>query len=185
MLRGFLAVLLLASAFVLWMFGISPASADHCPDWAAACTHPWAGEGVPPSVRRGRYMRHTHTGGSARSVSTAGMPAPLVAAIDSVQRQCPGFRVISGFRRGARVRGSGRASLHASNRAADIAGGSFQCAYRVLADFQGGLSIDATAVKPPHVHLSWAPGSSEFGRRFAHYHGRPGRHAKRVRLARR
>jgi hypothetical protein len=100
------------------------------------------------------------------SVSTAGLPRPLVAAIHRVQTACPGFRVISAFRPGARIRGSGRLSLHARNRAADIAGGNYRCAYRVLAGFPGGISTDAWRVK--HIHLSWNPGGQEWGLRFAH-----------------
>lgn len=181
-MRAAIAVAALVGAFLLVMFGISPASADHCPDWAAACLHPFAGGATAPAPgRRG----HGVAARGRVGVATTGMPAQLVAAIAGVQRACPGFRVISGYRRGARVRGSGRPSLHASNRAADIAGGDFACAYGVLAGFAGGMTTDAHRVRPPHIHLSWAPGSGEFGRRFAHHYGRPGRHAKRVRLARR
>jgi hypothetical protein len=100
------------------------------------------------------------------SVSTAGLPRPLVAAIRRVQVACPGFRVISAFRPGARVRGSGRLSLHARHRAADIAGGNYRCAYRVLAGFPGGMSTDAGRIR--HIHLSWEPGGREWGLRFAH-----------------
>jgi hypothetical protein len=187
MLRGFLAVLLLVSVFLLFLCGVSvPAKADHCPDWAAACTHPFAGGVTAAASAPGRRARGRDRAARPRAgVSTAGMPPQLIAAIADVQRQCPGFRVTSGFRRGARVRGSGRPSLHASNKAVDIAGGSFTCAYAVLAGFGGGMTTDAHRVRPPHIHLSWAPGSGEFGRRFAHFHGRPGRHARRVRLARR
>jgi hypothetical protein len=100
------------------------------------------------------------------SVSTAGLPGPLVAAIRRVQAACPGFRVISAFRPGARIRGSGRLSLHARHKAADIAGGNYGCAYRVLARFPGGMTTDAARAK--HIHLSWDPGGREWGLRFAH-----------------
>lgn len=169
-MRAFIATLAFASAFLLVLFGLTsrPARADHCPDWAASCAHPWAGQRIVPRVHR----------------DARGLPGPLAAAITNVQRQCPGFRVISAFRRGARVRGSGRPSLHASGRAADIAGGEFGCAYRVLAGFAGGMTTDAHRVRPNHIHLSWAPGGAEFGRRFAHRGGsRAGR--ARVHLARR
>lgn len=182
-MQGIIAALALAGAFLLFLSGVSsrPAKADHCPDWARTCVHPFEAV-TPATARRARAGRHVEH----RSLPTAGLPAPLITAIADVQRQCPGFRVISTFRRGARVRGSGRPSLHASNRAADIAGGDFGCAYRALAGFQGGVTTDAHRVRPPHIHLSWAPGSGEWGRRFAHYGGRKTRHARRsARLARR
>lgn len=110
-------------------------------------------------------LRHRHAV-PRNSVSTAGLPRPLVAAIHRVQAACPGFRVISAYRPGARIRGSGRLSLHARNKAADIAGGNYRCAYRVLAGFPGGMTTDAGRAK--HIHLSWDPGGREWGLRFAH-----------------
>ncbi len=123
-------------------------------------------------------VRHHHYAVRRNSVSTAWLPGPLVAAIRRVAVYCPGFHVISAFRPGARVRGTGRLSLHARHRAADIAGGSYGCAYRVLRDFPGGLSIDAGRTR--HIHLSWDPGGREWGMRFAHGgHRRYARHARR------
>ena len=122
--------------------------------------------------RTARPLRSRTLVGYARSlargpsVSTAGLPRPLVTVIARVQSRCPGFRVISAFRIGARVRGSGRLSLHALHRAADIAGGNYRCAYGVLAGFPGGVTTDAWRVK--HIHLSWHPGGREWGLRFAH-----------------
>lgn len=154
----FLAVL--TAAFVMSM---GAAGADqHCPAWARSCGK---AEAVP-----------VHRAG--RSVSTAGLPGPLLAAIASVQRACPGFRVISAHRPNARVRGPGRRSLHAVGRAADIAGGNYACAYRVLAGFPGGVSTDPGRVR--HIHLSYAPGGQEWGARFRHY--RPARKRRHARL---
>lgn len=74
--------------------------------------------------------------------------------------------MISTFRPGARVAGTGRTSLHASHRAADFVVRSWHCAYAALRGFPGGLSTDPGRVG--HVHASWAPGGREWGARFAH-----------------
>ena len=103
------------------------------------------------------------------SVSIAGLPGPLVHAINQVQAACPGFRVISAFRPNARIAGTGRRSLHADNKAADIAGPNYPCAYRVLAGFPGGVSTDAYRMS--HIHLSYDSGGREWGSRFAHGSG--------------
>lgn len=119
-------------------------------------------------VRAGRdaaHMRGAHT-------STAGLPAPLVNALAQVKGACAGFRIVSTFRPGAVVRGTGRPSLHASHRAADFAVTRWRCAYAALRGFPGGMTTDPGRVG--HVHLSWAPGSHEWGARFAH--GGHGRH---------
>jgi len=86
--------------------------------------------------------------------------------VGRVESACPGFGIISGFRPGAVVAGTHRTSLHALHRAVDIAGGSFRCAYSVLASFAGGMSTDAWRMR--HIHLSWEPGGREWGARFAH-----------------
>lgn len=113
---------------------------------------------------------------SRRYASSAGLPAPLQSALAKVAAACPGFAVISTYRPGARVRGSGRTSLHASYRAADFRVDHWACAYGALAGFAGGMSTDPTRIRPPHIHISWAPGSREFGRHFAHW--QPHRTAK-------
>lgn len=159
--------LCLLSIAMIALGAVQSQADDHCPAWALQCS----GEASPPVV----FAAARHRAGG--SVSTAGLPGPLLAAIAQVQRACPGFRVISTFRRNARVRGSGRRSLHAVGRAADIAGGSYACAYAALKGFAGGVSTDAGRVR--HIHLSWSPGGQEWGARFRHYRG-PARRARRA-----
>ncbi len=112
-------------------------------------------------LHRHRYLRTEH--GNNR---IGGLPGPLAAIIGRIGRACPGFHVISGYRRGARGAGSGRQSLHAIGRAADISGGSYRCAYGVLAGFPGGVSKDGPSMG--HIHVSYDPGGREWGMRFAH-----------------
>jgi hypothetical protein len=109
-------------------------------------------------------------------VSLAGLPGPLIAKVYEIEHGCPGFHVISAFRPGARVRGSGRISLHALHKAADIAGPNYPCAYAHLRDYPGGASIDPYVVH--HIHLSWDPGGREWHARFAHW--QPHHHHYRI-----
>lgn len=112
-----------------------------------------------------------------RALSDAGgLPAELIAKVAQIAGACPGFHIISGFRPGAKVAGTNITSLHAVHRAADIAGGSYGCAYAQLQGWPGGASIDADRVA--HIHLSWAPGSAEWGARFRHGGG-GGHHSHR------
>lgn len=103
----------------------------------------------------------------------------LADKVASVLAACPGSKLVSGYRRGARVRGSGRPSLHSHypSRAADLQGNP-SCIRKAFDGWPGGLSTDYRAVN--HYHASYAPGSREFGSRFAHYRGGRGH-----RLARR
>jgi hypothetical protein len=130
---------------------------------------------VPPA--RGEDIPRTLSGygKSLPGVSLAGVPQPLVEWLHKVRDACPGFKAISACRPGARVRGSGRTSLHASCRAVDFQLSEPACAQRVMAKFPGGMSNDYRRVN--HFHVSWAKGSGEWGARFAHYGGK--RYAKR------
>lgn len=105
--------------------------------------------------------------------SLAGYPAPLANKALEIVRDC-GSRIVSTYRPGARVRGSGRPSLHASKRAVDVAGNP-ECIRRKLAGWRGGVSTDYGAVH--HYHFSYAPGGREWGSRFKHW--KPRRHARR------
>jgi hypothetical protein len=100
--------------------------------------------------------------------SLAGYPAPLVAKVQELKAHC-GARLISAFRPGARIRGSGYPSLHASKRAVDMTGNA-ACIYRHLEDWPGGVSTDYAAVA--HVHISYAPNGQEWGARFSHWRSR-------------
>ena len=100
-------------------------------------------------------------------------PKPLVQLADVIADRCKGFKVISGSRPGAVVAGSGRPSLHSFNKAIDITGKDYKCAYRVIAEakFRGGVSMDAWRVA--HIHISYDDvNGREMGARFQHYRPR-------------
>lgn len=128
-------------------------------------------------VRSGHAQRHGH--GPALSDLT---PA-LAKKVSEIMSACS-TRLISGYRPGARVAGSGHPSLHSvyPSRAADVAGNP-HCIYAHLQGWQGGYSIDYGSVR--HVHLSYSPPGSgylagrEWHARFAHFGG--GHHLTRHR----
>jgi hypothetical protein len=99
-----------------------------------------------------------------------GVHGRLAAKAQEIASQC-GSRVVSGFRPGARVAGSGHPSLHASGRAVDISGNP-RCIYSHLRGWPGGYSIDYGAVR--HVHVSL--GGREDGVRFRHHSAIHARH---------
>lgn len=107
----------------------------------------------------------------------------LASKVAEITSAC-GSKLISDYRPGARVRGSGHPSLHSvyPARAADLKGNP-SCIYAHLRSWQGGYSIDYGRVR--HVHISYSPPGSgplagrEWGRRFAHYGGGHHHHARR------
>ena len=105
-----------------------------------------------------------------RSVNLAHVIGPLASKAAQIVEVC-GSRVISAYRPGARVRGSGQPSLHGQypSRAVDLAGNP-ACIRRHLVGWPGGQSTDYARVG--HYHVSYAPGSGEWGTRFAHYQPR-------------
>lgn len=105
----------------------------------------------------------------AARLSLEGYPAPLIAKVREIEGACPGSKLISAFRPGAVVRGSGRPSLHATKRAADMRGNP-SCIYARLRSWPGGVSTDYAQIR--HVHFSYAPNGREWGARFAHYGSR-------------
>lgn len=111
-----------------------------------------------------------------RGVSTAGMPGALKDVLMKIQIAC-NSQVISGLRPGARVRGSGNISLHASWRAADISMRNYACAYPILAKSPCGYSTDPGRVR--HIHISCSPGTREYGRHFVHWQPGHRRYARR------
>lgn len=114
--------------------------------------------------RHHHHHVHHHHYQIRDTITLAGQPAPLVAKIHEIESAC-GSRVISGFRRGARVAGSGRISNHARNHADDIAGNP-SCIYAHLRGWPGGYSTDYSHVR--HVHISYDR-NHEWGVRFVHY----------------
>ncbi len=108
-------------------------------------------------------------------LSLDGLPYQLTAKIQELESVC-GSRVISAYRPGARVRGSGRLSLHGFHEAADLAGNP-GCIYAHLQGWPGGYSTDYGRVR--HVHISYSPSSGrEMGARFAHYSGHRHHHVR-------
>lgn len=119
------------------------------------------------SVRRYAWHHRHMVRGAQRSrssaVVTAGMPAPLASKVAELRSAC-GSRLISGFRPGAHVAGSGRLSNHARGTAADVQGNP-HCIYAHLHGWPGGYSTDYGRVN--HVHISYDHGH-EWGARFVH-----------------
>lgn len=99
----------------------------------------------------------------------AGVYAPLADKAREIEGSC-GSRVISGVRRGARVAGTRRMSLHAVGRAVDLQGNA-PCIYRLVRDWPGGVSVDYH--RAGHLHLSYSPQDGrEMHARFNHGGGR-------------
>ncbi len=114
----------------------------------------------------------------AKSAKVKDLTPKLADKITSILAACEGSRITSAYRRGARVRGSGRPSLHSKypSRAADLAGNPV-CIRKQLVGWEGGLSTDYARVR--HYHVSYDPNGREWGARFAHYSKRrPGKYAR-------
>jgi len=116
-----------------------------------------------------RHHSHGHRGLARNSADLASVGGTLAAKAREIVASC-GSKVISSFRPGARIAGSGHASMHASGRAVDIRGNP-SCVYGHLQGWRGGYSVDYASVQ--HVHISL--GGHEDGLRFSH-HSRHVRH---------
>jgi hypothetical protein len=116
-----------------------------------------------------RHHSHGHRGPAGNSTDLASVSGTLAAKAREIVASC-GSKVISSFRPGARIAGSGHASMHASGRAVDIRGNP-SCVYGHLQGWRGGYSVDYASVQ--HVHISL--GGHEDGLRFSH-HSRHVRH---------
>ena len=68
-----------------------------------------------------RHHSHGHRGPAGNSTDLASVSGTLAAKAREIVASC-GSKVISSFRPGARIAGSGHASMHASGRAVDIRG---------------------------------------------------------------
>lgn len=119
-----------------------------------------------------------YEGHIAKSAKLKDLTPPLALKVAEILESCDGARLTSGYRRGARVAGSGRSSLHSRypSRAADLAGNP-SCIRKHLAAWPGGLSTDYSAVR--HYHVSYDPKGREWGMRFAHRGSRYARHHRR------
>jgi hypothetical protein len=109
------------------------------------------------------HLVHRHHGSVGYAVDTGRAPGQLQAKAHEIVSSC-GSTIISGFRPGARIAGSGHTSMHASGRAVDIKGNP-HCIYSHLQGWPGGYSVDYGAVQ--HVHISL--GGFEDGVRFSHH----------------
>jgi len=107
------------------------------------------------------FRRYHEPVGSAAGIG--GGRVELEAKAREIVSSC-GSTIISAFRPGARIAGSGHASMHASGRAIDIKGNP-HCIYSHLGGWPGGYSVDYGAVQ--HVHVSL--GGFEDGIRFSHH----------------
>ena len=127
----------------------------------------WCGETERfDRYKRPHATRHSFSHGRSRTnrlAEVGSVNGSLGAKAREIVQNC-GSAVISGFRPGARIAGSGPPSLHASGRAVDIRGNP-SCIYAHLHSWPGGYSIDYGAVE--HVHISL--GGNEDGLRFSHY----------------
>jgi hypothetical protein len=92
-----------------------------------------------------------------------GYSQALASKAEEIVAAC-GSHVISTYRPGAHIAGTGRMSLHAVHKAFDIEGNA-PCIYAHLEGWSGGYSVDYGRVR--HVHVSL--GGREDGIRFAHH----------------
>jgi hypothetical protein len=143
---------------------------------------PWSCNGSPD-------RRETRHAGRHHGLAASDLIGTLQSKVLEIESAC-GSHLISGYRPGARVAGSGRPSLHSvyPARAADLSGNP-GCIYAHLHGWQGGYSTDYGRVR--HVHVSYSPpgdgylGGREWHARFAHYggghhHGYASRHHHRL-----
>ena len=125
------------------------------------------------SIRVFRPARHTrlqerreHRESRHASLDYSMVVEPLRAKVAEILQACK-TKVVSAYRPGARIAGSGHLSQHARKRAVDVAGDP-SCTYAHLKGWPGGYSTDYGSVG--HVHISYDPNGHEWGLRFAHHH---------------
>lgn len=81
------------------------------------------------------------------------LPSTVRTALARVASACSGFKVVSTYRKGARIRGTGRRSLHSYGLAADFRVNNYGCALKILASSPGiGYSKDGSRCR--HLHVS-------------------------------
>jgi hypothetical protein len=154
---------------------IATLGGSYCTDrpWTCDSTESWSSGTTSRAIRAGHPRiteRRAH-----RGPSVADLVSALHAKVSEIMSAC-GSRLISGYRPGSRVAGSGRPSLHSvyPARAADVSGNA-SCIYAHLRGWEGGYSTDYGRVR--HVHISYSPPGTgylagrEWHSRFAHYSG--------------
>jgi hypothetical protein len=144
-----------------------------------------ARDGDTATVVDRAVRRHRPHGPSHYSVKLQDLTPSLRDKIAEILHVCH-THIVSGYRPGARIAGSGHASLHSAypSRAADVAG-DYNCIYAQLHGWKGGYSTDYKQVA--HVHISYSPPGSgylaghEWHARFRHYGSGGHRYALRHR----
>jgi uncharacterized protein YcbK (DUF882 family) len=86
------------------------------------------------------------------TTSTKCLPGSLKARLAEVQRKFGSVRVVSTHRPGARIRGTGRASLHASCRAVDFVPprGKYKAVANYLKRVNSGYTLTYAS---GHIHM--------------------------------
>ena len=95
---------------------------------------------------------------TAHAAPTGCLPAILKQRLAQIRRKIGPVRVISTFRRGARIRGSGKPSYHASCRAVDFhpPRGKYSAVVRWLkANHRGGVGTYSCGMH--HIHIDNGP----------------------------
>jgi hypothetical protein len=162
---------------------VAALSGDYCTDrpWTCNLGEVWTSGTASHAIRAGHPRMTEHR--AHRGPSVGDLVSALRSKVSEITSAC-GSRLISGYRPGARVAGSGHPSLHSvyPARAADVEGNP-SCVYSHLQGWAGGYSIDYGRVR--HVHISYSPPGSgylagrEWHARFAHYTGGQHRSAHR------
>ncbi|MEM1306605.1 MAG: D-Ala-D-Ala carboxypeptidase family metallohydrolase [Pseudomonadota bacterium] len=101
---------------------------------------------------------HIATTPSAKAASQKCLPGVLKKRLAQIRKKFGKVTVISTFRRGARIRGTGRPSYHASCRAVDFnpPRGKYRAVARWLkANHSGG--VGTYSCKMHHIHIDNGP----------------------------
>lgn len=103
------------------------------------------------------------------------LPGSVRAALARVDAACGGIQVISTYRRGAAIAGTGGSpSMHRWCRAADFTTPHPDCVLATLADWPHALSVDYASVKHFHIddgtHIRFTHGQ-HLPRRHVRHHG--------------
>jgi hypothetical protein len=157
----------------------------YCNDRPWTCDTPNV---VTETTRRPVAREWGHRRPAFHGVHIYDLVAELSNKVSEIIEVCRS-RLISGYRPGARVAGSGHPSLHSTypSKAADLSGDP-NCIYAHLQGWPGGYSTDYGHVR--HVHLSYSPPGSgylagrEWHARFAHYGGGHHHHHRHAHVAR-
>lgn len=192
-MERFLLAIMFVLGFLLLLLAIEPAAAGYSVDPAICYSNAvderyalWIGESCrarsvtyPRRLVGSRHHQSRRVRPSpimmprpapGRSRSLNGIVAPLAAVAHEIVHAC-GSHIMSAMRNSF-VAFTHRLSLHAIGRAVDITGNP-RCIYAHLRRWPGGVSVDYHSVRChgrpcPHVHVSYAPHSHEWGTRFVH-----------------